>query len=500
MVSCAGCPLLFSTTKPTKMRCWRMRMSSVVLGWESLVHTDAPPECPLKAALFTTYERPDERLLVEHLLPRFLKLSHEPDGDEGLERQYFLLELDRRLKQLHDKLVVVSSMAREEGAETDEGEGGSYGWIWRNIRQLTVGSRRRAVQHAKLWFLHWGAPHGEGSEYIEIVVSSSNLTLSAFKGQIQVAWRACIELRSDRAETRLRSWGVLPDFLRELAASAGDEDRLESFVELLARAPCPEGASFLASVPGTHSRQVLRRTPWGAAGLRAATPPGRGKVVASILSPYIGLWNGEALRRWCAMFEGSPDRTELVWIDRHHPWARARRWLLPEATLASLTGADATLLHLRHGPDSRSETDLFHDEHRATDDRWSHAKVYSLRRGRSRRVLVTSANFSTSAWGSESADGDLTIENFELGVCLAKGVWPFEHLAPFDDTREAATESDVPGRSASWISWAEADWNGKTVEIKCRCGAECDLSVDFAYPMVGRSMHRREVVQRGIAV
>jgi hypothetical protein len=26
------------------------------------------------------------------------------------------------------------------------------------------------------------------------------------------------------------------------------------------------------------------------------------------------------------------------------------------------------------------------------------------------------------------------------------------------------------------------------------------FNVDFAYPMVGRSMHRREVVQRGIAV
>ena len=77
-----------------------------------------------------TYDRADERLLAEHLLPLLLKLSREPDG-EGTERQYFLLELDRRLKQLHDRLVVVSSTAREEPGdakkETAAPTGGSGG-------------------------------------------------------------------------------------------------------------------------------------------------------------------------------------------------------------------------------------------------------------------------------------------------------------------------------------------------------------------------------------
>ncbi len=113
-------------------------------GWQSLLHTDAPSECSLKAALFTTYDRADECLLVEHLLPLFLKLGREPNG-EGAERQYFLLELDRRLKQLHDHLVVVSSTAREEPSDTVEGESGTYGWIWPSIRHLTVGSRGKAV-------------------------------------------------------------------------------------------------------------------------------------------------------------------------------------------------------------------------------------------------------------------------------------------------------------------------------------------------------------------
>jgi len=449
-------------------------MSSAEFGWESLLHTDAPSGCSLKAALFTTYDRADERLLVEHLLPLLLKLSREPDG-EGAERQYFLLELDRRLKQLHDQLVVVSSTAREEAADAQEGESGTYGWIWRSIRHLTVGSRRRAVQHAKLWLLHWAAADADGAEYVEIVVSSANLTMGAFKGQLQAAWRACIELRPQRSRARLARWGMLPEFLRELAASADDDARLAPFVELLARADSPEGVTFVASVPGTHSRQVLRRTPWGSAGLREITPSGRGAVSVAILSPFVGSWSADALGRWCAQFDGSPDRLELVWIDRHHPWARAGRWLLPKASLKTLAGAGATLLHLRHEPDDYEETTLFHEEHRSADDRWSHAKVYLFKRGTSRRLLLTSANFSTSAWGSESRDGELTIENFELGVCVEQATWPFDDLEAFDSEQDAATVSELPSRGSALITWARAVWDGKKVDVDCRCEAKGDL-------------------------
>jgi hypothetical protein len=449
-------------------------MTSDGFAWESLLHTDAPPGCTLRAALFTSYEQADERLLVEHLLPMLLKLNREADS-EGAERQFFLLELDQRLKQLHDKIVVVSSTVHEEPSESEDDGGGGYAWIWRSIRQLTVGSRRRAVQHAKLWLLHWGPADGEGAEYLEIVVSSSNLTISAFKGQVQAAWRACVELGARRAEARLGTWGLLPAFLRELATSAGDPARLDPFVDLLARAECPDGVTFVASVPGTHSRQVLRRTPWGAAGLQAITPPGRGKVTASILSPYVGSWDVDTLRTWCGNFEGTSDRVELVWIDKHHPWARAKRWVLPRPTLAALTQAGGTLLHLRHVPEEPDEIDRFHEEHRPADDRWSHAKVYALRRGTSRRLLVTSANFSTSAWGCESRAGELTIENFELGVCLDSGSWPFENLMPFENTKDAATVAATPTRSGGAISWAEATWDGKEVAIECRCEAGRDL-------------------------
>ncbi len=449
-------------------------MGSAEFRWESLLQSDAPSACSLKAALFTTYDHADERLLAEHLLPLLLKLNREPDG-EGAERQYFLLDLDRHLKQLHDRLVVVSSTAREEPGDSEEGDSGTYGWIWRSIRHLTVGSRGKAVQHAKLWILHWGAADKDGVEYLELVVSSANMTRAAFKGQIQAAWRACIQLHPQRSQARLDRWGVLPDFLRELAASAGDHERLKPFVEFLARGDCPEGVTFVASIPGTHSRQVLRRTPWGAAGLREIAHFGRGTVMVSILCPFIGSWDTDALTRWCHTFEGSTDRLELVWIDKNHPWARAGRWLLPEATLKRLTELDTTLLKLCHEPDDSERTDLFHEEHRPKDDPWSHAKVYSFKRGSSRRLLVTSANFSAAAWGRQNEDGGLTIENFELGVCIEQNTWPFDNLKPFDSEQDAATVSELPSRGTSLIMWARAAWDGKKVYVDCRCEGAGEL-------------------------
>ncbi len=448
-------------------------MSSAGFGWESLIGTDAPREAVLKAALFTTYDRPDGRLLAEHLLPQLLRLEHEPDG-EGRERQLFLLELDHRLKQLRDRIVVVSSGVHGGRSDGGTDDGDAYERIWRFIRHVTVGHRARAVQHAKLWLLHWSAPDDEGAESLEIVVSSSNLTRAAFKDQLQAAWRGRIPLSPQRSEARLRSWGVLPAFLRELAASSGDDARLDLYVELLARADCPDGVSFVASVPGSHPREVLRRTPWGSRGLREAAPAGAGAVSTSILAPFVGSWTVDRLRRWCESFGGSPARTELVWIDRLHPWAA--NWILPKKTLASLREAGATLLHLRHSPDPSDAGARFHEAHHPADLRWSHAKVYALRRGASRRLLVTSANFSTAAWGRESADGTLEIENFELGVCVTQGAWPFEGLEAFETFDEIATVSHDAAREHPTIAWAEASWDGARVSVKCRCEATSALA------------------------
>lgn len=433
-------------------------------GWGSLLHSDAPAGCSLHAALFTTYDRTDERFLAENLLPLLLKLDHEPSG-ENKERGYFLLELDARLKKLHGRIVVVSSTLREEASgEEPSGRDGMYGWIWRSIRPLTVGRQGKAVQHAKLWLLHWVK---DGSEYLEIVVSSANLTRSAFKQQIQAAWRVCIELQPHGSQVRERSWGILPSFMRELAASAGDDAHLENFVKLLARAECPQGTSFVASVPGKHTPQVLRRTPWGAAGLREIMPAGRGTASVSVLSPFIGAWSKDALHQWCARFGGSPERVSLAWIDKNHPWAD--KWLLPTASRDSLVDVGSTLLQLRFEPNDSKQIDRFHNEHKAGDFpvRWSHAKVYAFKRGRSRRLLLTSANFSTAAWGGEGSNGTLNIENFELGVCIENAEWPFANLMELD-ADNAAISTATMRRSAAWISWAQATWDGKKITVECK--------------------------------
>lgn len=441
-------------------RAWQATMSrSESLGWESLLQFGALDGCTLQAALFTTYDRADERFLVENLLPILLKLNHQPDGEDA-ERSCFLLELDDCLKKMHDRIVVVSSTLREESGEEEAAvRDDMYGWIWRSIRHLTVGKKNKAVQHAKLWLLHWAR---NGSEYIEIIVSSANLTSSAFKQQIQAAWRVSLPLQSLASKTRLSNWGVLPDFMRELAVSCGDDSHFDRFIDLLARVDCPQGVTFVASVPGKHSQ----RAQWGAAGLRNIIPHGRGAVSASVLSPFVGSWSEDALRQWCTHFDGKPDRISLVWIDKNHPWVK--NWLLPASTLNNLISAGSSLLQLRYEPNDNKQTDHFHDDHKTSDNRWSHAKVYAFKRGNSQRLLLTSANFSKAAWGEKMQSGELNIENFELGVCVEQAAWPFEHLTEFEDSQNAATSADMLLRSSRLISWVQATWDGKVILVECR--------------------------------
>jgi len=430
------------------------------LGWTPLLQSDAPAACSLVAALFTSYDRADERLLVESLLPELLKLNHEPDGDAA-ERSYFLLELDDRLKGLHDRIVVVSSTLRESSNDEETpAPDGIYGWIWRSIRHLTVGKTSKAVQHAKLWLLHW--VHPDGSQYLEMVVSSANLTGSAFRQQIQAAWRVCLPLELEGSKSKLSNWKVLPDFMRALAASTGDATHIERFIALLASADCPPGISFVASVPGKHAQGAQ----WGAAGLRNIIPAGRGGVSAAVLSPFVGAWTQDTLQQWCAHFDGQPDRISLVWIDQHHPWVA--RWLLPVATLKHLIKSGSSLLHLHLVLNNDKLSDHFHDEHRTGDDRWSHAKVYAFKRGNSRRLLLTSANFSQTAWGKQASNGEITIENFELGVCIEQADWPFEGLKKFENHQDIATSNNPLRRSTRLISWAQATWDGKKILIECK--------------------------------
>jgi hypothetical protein len=468
-------------------------MNNSDFGWESLLRSDSPSGCTLKAALFTTYDRAEDCLLAEHVLPELLSLDRRPEA-EGAERQYFLLELDRRLKQLNNRVFVVSSTSRDEPADETDPDSGAYAWTGRLIHHVTVGSQGQAVQHAKLWMLHWQSEGKEGGEFLELVVSSANLTRAAFRGQIQAVWRACIPIIPRESADRLAGWAVLPEFVRELAKSTGDGTRFDHFLSLLARADCPAGVTFVASVPGQHSRLTLRRTPWGAAGLAAIAPPGRGTVSVAVLSPFIGSWNAETLKEWCTSFGGSPDRLALVWIAKSHPWARRQRWRLPEASLKSLTDSNATLLQLRHETNDEQRADQFHNRHRPQDDRWSHAKIYALKRGISRRILLTSANFSSSAWGRKNADGGLTIQNFELGVCVDQATWPFDELDTLHQ-RHAATVSETPQLGSKLINWANASWDGSIVHVQCRCQAEREITGEIEYGGERRQIDKWDVAE-----
>lgn len=121
-------------------------------GWQSILRTDAAPRARLRGAIFTTYDRPDERLLVEHLLPELLRLDRSAEGDES-ERKLFFADLVRRLEELQRRLVIVSSMP-----ESDDGGSRAYPWLWRFVHSLHVGRTGAATQHAKLWLLHCKRP------------------------------------------------------------------------------------------------------------------------------------------------------------------------------------------------------------------------------------------------------------------------------------------------------------------------------------------------------
>lgn len=437
-------------------------------AWQSLIKSDAPQGCDLTAALLTTYDRAEARLLAETLLPEWLRISQIPGDSDEQEHKCFLFELDCKLKKLHDRIAVVSSSMREDYSKADPAAAdvGSYPWIWRSIRQFTVGKTGKTgqvVQHAKLWLLHWKHPEPENGEFLEIVVSSANLTRAAFHGQIQAAWRVCLPLETKKpSNARLGAWGVLPGFLSALADSCGGSSHFKDFSDLLGRTVCPDGVSFMASVPGTHRPG----TPWGAFGLRSATPSGRGAVKVSISCPYIGAWKTDSLERWCQQFESTPRHLALAWIENGHPWANS--WLFPADTLKEMREAGSTLLQLKLQSGNEKQSHHFHAEHQSTDVRWSHAKVYAFQRGNSRNLLLTSANFSQAAWGQIDRSGNLTIQNFELGVCIAQAAWPLHQLREFETFSNLATHENKLIHGHCLLPWAQACWDGKHIRLECK--------------------------------
>jgi hypothetical protein len=404
----------------------------------------------LLEAWFTTYDQPDAGLLVEHLLPGLLRLDNSLTLDVQ-ERNLYFGELGTALERLRGRLTIISSPPRnrkfkndgEEHKQDDNAgrQSAPYPWLWRYVSHFTVGAERPAVQHAKLWAFHWQTQEGE---LLELHVSSTNLTMSAFKGQIQAGWRTCIELEKQKpTKIRQQGWGDLIPFLDALGDSAGQnaEARTNRLVQLIARADCPSGITFVTSAPGSKER--------GAHALRKLQPS-----AIHILTPTIGDWEKDSIAAWGEDAGAAPAKLHLKWIDENHPWARG--WALTEQTEKVLCGS-IQLNHLK-------VEERFHGEHADGDARWSHAKLYLLRlpNKRKRHLLLTSANWSVSAWGA----GKVNPRNFELGVLFETDwKWPEEAIkgkltAPFTTARERAGESR--------LQWAEASWDGKHIALRVR--------------------------------
>jgi hypothetical protein len=167
----------------------------------------------LLEAWFTTFDQPEAGLLVEHLLPSLLGMSHSL-SHELQERTLFFSELGTALEPLHGRLTVISS-PRQAVREASQ-----YPWLWRYVSHFTVGAVSRAVQHAKFWALHWKVDH---DEQLDLFMSSTNLTTSAFKAQIQAGWKTSQKLAGAVTQKAQRSWGELVPFLEALGESAGEK-------------------------------------------------------------------------------------------------------------------------------------------------------------------------------------------------------------------------------------------------------------------------------------
>ena len=431
-------------------------------SWNDILPTP-PRRGQLKEMWITTYDQPDASLLVEHLLPSLLGMSYSL-SHEVQERALFFGELGTTLEALHGRLTVISSPLSKERASSQ------YPWLWRYMDHFTVGAVSNVVQHAKLWAFHWKV---DQEELIELHISSTNITSSAFKAQIQAGWHVMIPLGKTVSKGALNSWGMLIDFLYKVGAAAGAvaDTRFKRLVALLSRANCPDNVTFVASIPGDKS---------------AASQLSQFKSSnIHVLVPTVGEWNKETLSAWCKDLGVAPNKVHLKWISTRHPWAANKGWKLSNKTNSTLK---STGVRVECFPNE----ERFTKEHRDADSRWSHAKLYFLRSRRKLHLLVTSANWSLSAWGA----GNKSPSNFELGVAFESiwtdlegigGVFNPPGTAPFCD--DDGAEDEV---RPSHLGWAEATWDGKRIELQARstdtstqilstvcffCGDEQELSL-----------------------
>ena len=389
----------------------------------------------------TSFERPDSGLLVEHLLPSLLGMRHSL-SQENQDRNMFFVELGKMLESHHGRLTVIYSPTHTNREESQ------YPWLWRYVSHFTVGAQSHAVQHAKLWAFHWWINH---EDYLELNVSSTNLTTSAFKSQVQAGWQVLLMIdKSGSSPKKIQqTWGKLIPFLKSLGASAGKvaEKRIARLVALLGRVKCPADVTFVASIPGQKS---------AAHQLRKLEPS-----EIHLLTPTIGEWTDKRLSEWSRDVGINTSQIHLKWITEEHPWSASNGWTMSTTASQALTTKQVQLDCLPN--DSR-----FTNEHQDGDNRWSHAKLYLIRgkRKKERRLLITSANWSPSAWGA----GGLKPHNFELGVIIETDWADLETIGkPFGKgINPFCFEKERCKPDTFMLQWSEASWDGKQISLYTR--------------------------------
>lgn len=432
--------------------------------WKSLADPFANAEYEnwsLKNILLTTFESVDTKLLVETLLPEWLGISSR-QSEEKNENDLFLSTIYDNLNRLENAVIVSSNTLNEPNQP--------YPWLWgkERIVPIKIGRLHDEKQHSKLWFFHREHNTNDAKfESLEICISSTNLTSSAFQDQSQAAWRCVVKLEKQEINKQTDSWGVLSDFITALGASANKPEILKPFTDILGRFKCPENITFVASVPGHHSKD----SKWGSFGLKTALNTLKlRQPKVTVLCPTIGSWEEEGITNWCKLVGCPLTNINLGWISKttannYSGWER--NWTLPIVTARSLAGRIFEIWP--HGEKGKS-TPFIHNDQLDTDKRWLHAKLYGFSLGHKHKVLITSANFSPSAWGiTNEKMQTIFINNFELGVIIDAKISDIfkpngqlkEQELHIIDTKETRLES----------IWAEAVWDGKTITLSYRSGS-----------------------------
>lgn len=432
--------------------------------WTSLLSSpryDDVGISPLKAALLTTYKPPDSTFLVENFLPDLLGMESYL-SDDFYDYYAFRTDLIYRLTRIPKRITIISSMDQEIDQNNP--------WLNHYIDHLIVGKENSEVQHAKLWLLHRAYNEQFEEEALEIYVSSANLTMSSFKEQIQAAWRAIIPLSYEGSQSNLNTWGIVPEFLKKLGKSSGGSKITDYFVNLLKRAKAPEDVTFLASVPGNHSDKDINNKLWGTRGLRKVKPSGKGSTKIRIFVPIVGIWDQEKLEYWIQEAGGnSLNDLTIAWINKGHLWAAEDRWQMSDKTFKNMMNSGVIVKCLPGISDKNWKKYRFHEKQLQSDPRWSHAKIYDLQRGNEHRIIITSANFSPSAWGSSNKNV-LRIENFEFGVALNKFTnWNLKisELENIDFYNAWVNDQSQENQNIG-IAWAQVTWDGEEIVLRVR--------------------------------